>query len=51
LFDYKNNFTNANEAYALKDESGNIVKYRTDQVLHEAIYLAQLAGENPEIID
>lgn len=51
LFDYKNNFTNANEAYALKDESGNIVKYRTDQVLHEAIYLAQIAGENPEIID
>lgn len=51
LFYYKNNFTNANEAYALKDESGNIVKYRTDQVLHEAIYLAQMAGENPEIID
>lgn len=41
LFDYKDNFTNANNAY------GN----RAVEVLHEAIYLAQLAGENPEIID
>lgn len=41
IFDYKDNFRNANAAY------GN----RGLQVLHEAIYLAQLAGENPEIID
>ena len=41
IFDYKDNFRNANAAY------GN----RGSQVLHEAIYLAQLAGENPEIID
>ena len=41
LLDYKDNFRNANAAY------GN----RTAEVLHEAIYLAQLAGENPEIID
>lgn len=41
IFDYKDNFRNANAAY------GN----RGSQVLHEAVYLAQLAGENPEIID
>lgn len=41
LFDYKDNFENANSAY----------NDRAIEVLHEAVYLAQLAGENPEIID
>lgn len=41
FFNYKNNFEEANEAY------GN----RTWEVLHEAIYLAQLSGNDPEIID
>lgn len=40
-FDYKTNFQEANKQF------GN----NTYAVLHEAIYLAQLAGENPEIID
>lgn len=41
IFDYKDNFRNANAAYGNKGS----------QVLHEALYLAQLDGENPEIID
>lgn len=40
-FDYKTNFQEANEQFGSN----------TQGVLHEAIYLAQLAGENPEIVD
>lgn len=44
IFDYKSNFEDLN----LNASVRNISSF---QILHEAIYLAQLAGENPEIID